>query len=69
MQLKMNLNLIYRRFETDIKDFEINFLSGQLLTGFVKRQNMNFTFSLSRRFVGSFKGRNREKKNIAESEV
>jgi len=28
---------------------------------------MNFTFGLSR-FVGSFKGRNMEKKNIAESQ-
>ena len=67
MQLKMNLNLQYRRFETDIKDFEINFLNGQLLIGFVKRLNMKFTFGLSR-FVGSFKGRNMEKKNIAESQ-
>lgn len=67
MQLKMNLNLQYRRFETDTKDFEINFLNGQLLIGFVKRLNMNFTFGLSR-FVGSFKGRNMEKKNIAESQ-
>ena len=67
MQLKMNLNLQYRRFETDIKDFEINFLNGQLLIGFVKRLNMKFIFGLSR-FVGSFKGRNMEKKNIAESQ-
>ena len=29
---------------------------------------MNFNFGLSRKFVGSFKGRNVEKKNIAESQ-